>query len=106
MVTQGRRVTKDGFVSYNGNEYSVPEGLVRGAVHPRATLEELHLIQAGQLVARHPVLEGRGHRRIVPGQRRHKKVADSPTQQYLPGSHQNIIEVRRRPLEVYERVLS
>lgn len=106
MLTLGRRITKDGFISYNGNQYSVPEGLTNREVHLRATLEELHLLQDGQLVARHPVLEGRGHRRQAAEHGRHKKGTHSPTQEQLPGNLQNIIEVERRPLEVYERVLS
>ena len=53
MVTLGRRITKDGFISYNGNEYSVPEGLMSSEIQVRASLEELHLFQDGELVATH-----------------------------------------------------
>ena len=60
MITLGRRITEDGFISYNSNEHSVPEGLVHSEVNLRATLEGLHIFQDGQLVARHPALEGRG----------------------------------------------
>ena len=65
MITLGRRMTRDGFVSYNGNEYSVPEGLGRAELEVRATLTEVHLLQGGELLASHPLLEGRGERRLV-----------------------------------------
>ena len=106
MITLGRRITKDGFVSYNGNEYSVPEGLLRSEVQIRATLEELYLFQDGQLVATHPVLEGRRQRRLASGHRQHRNGSHQLSQEHPLGVLQNIIEVQRRSLDVYERVLS
>lgn len=105
MITLGRRITKDGFISYNGNEYSVPEGVGRAEVELRATVEEVHLFQDGKLVACHPVLEGRGQRRLAPGHRRHGTSrlpwALQDDSRCLP----EMIDVQRRPLEVYEQVL-
>ena len=70
MITLGRRITRDGFISYNGNEYSVPEGLMSSEVQIRASLEELHLFQDGELVATHPVQAGRRKRLLDPKHRR------------------------------------
>ncbi len=106
MVTLGRRITKDGFVSYNGNEYSVPDGVARSEMQVRASLEELHLFQGGQLVASHLLLEGRGGRRMDPKHQRQGNGSRPATQDLPLGAAQHIIEVQRRPLEVYERVLS
>lgn len=105
MITLGRRITKDGFISYNGNEYSVPEGLMSSEVQIRASLEELHLFQDGELVGTHSVQEGRRRRRLDPRHRRkngsHPLTQEPPLDVFHP-----VIEVQRRSLEVYERVLS
>ena len=55
MLTLRRRTTKDGYVSYNGNDYSVPERLGRADLLVRATLSDLHLLSEGQVVAVHPL---------------------------------------------------
>jgi hypothetical protein len=104
MITLGRRVSKDGFISFNGNEYSVPETLGQREVQIRATLTEVRLFQDDQLVAAHPVLEGQGRRSLAPGHRSHQKAEGSrESSAEVPWSQ---VEVQRRPLEVYERVLS
>jgi transposase len=103
-ITLGRRINKDGFISYNGNEYSVPEQLGQGTVQIRASLTEVRLFQDDRLVAAHPVLEGRGQRRLAAGHRGRRK-AEYP-QESNAESPWNLVEVQRRSLEVYERVLS
>jgi len=102
LITLGRRVSRDGFVAYNGNEYSVPDGLKKKEIEVRATLEEVGLYQDGRCVASHLVLEGKGQRRLDPTHRRQSKPdpVDSPFEE-----SGEIIEVQRRPLEVYEGVL-
>ena len=102
LVTLGRRVSKDGFVAYNGNEYSVPDGLKKMAVEVRATLEEVSLYQEGRLLVCHPVLEGRGKRRRDPAHRRHGRHS---IQDKIFQISNDTVEVQRRSLEVYEEVL-
>jgi hypothetical protein len=102
LITLGRRVSRDGFVAYNGNEYSVPDGLKRVEVEVRATLEEVSLYQEGRLLASHPLFDGRGKRLLDPAHHRGSKQR--------PGNGQfcnidDIVEVQRRPLEEYEEVL-
>lgn len=104
MITLGRRVSHDGFISYNGNDYSVPEGVGRAEVEVRATLEEVYLLQDGKLLARHPVLEGRGQRRLAPVHRR-PRVPQGTLLPSRPDLIAELIDVQRRPLEVYEQVL-
>jgi len=102
LVTLGRRVSRDGFVAYNGNEYSVPDGLKRLEVEVRATLEEVGLYQDGRLLASHPLLDGRGKCLLDPGHHRGSK------QRSKNGPFRNIddiVEVQCRPLEEYEEVL-
>ena len=105
MITLGRRITRDGFISYNGNEYSVPEGLMGSEVQIRASLEQLHLFQDGELVATHPVQAGRRKRLLDPRHRR-KNGSHPLTQEPPLNVFHRVIEVQRRSLDVYERVLS
>jgi transposase len=102
LITLGRRVSRDGFVAYNGNEYSVPDGLKRVEVEVRATLEKVGLYQDGRLLASHPLLDGRGKRLLDPAHHRGSKQRSTswPFQNI-----DDIVEVQRRPLEEYEEVL-
>lgn len=101
-----RRVSRDGMVSVDGNEYSVPDTTHRRAVEVQVTAQEVSILEAGRLVAVHPVLEGRGQRRVAAGHRRfpappHTKTRrqqDSPPIT-LPGE-----QVGRRDLGIYDQV--
>lgn len=104
VITVGRRISKDGYVSYNGNDYSIPEGLGRAEVEVRASVEEVGLYQDDKLLALHPVLVGRGQRRLAPGHRRDVKPCQR-RQDALNGSMDDYIDVERRPLDIYEEVL-
>jgi transposase len=105
MLTMGRRVSRDGFITYNGNSYSVPDGLMRAEVWVRATLTDLWLLQDGQVVAVHSLLEGRGELSLDPSHRRSKVPLAGTGQHDGPQSIWDAVEVQRRPLDVYERVL-
>ncbi len=76
-----------------------------GEIQIRASLEELYLFQDGELVAIHPVQAGRRQRHLDPRHRRRNGTHPS-TQEPPLNVFQQVIEVQRRPLEVYERVLS
>jgi transposase len=104
LITVGRRISKDGYISYNGNDYSIPEGLGKAEIVVKASLEEVGLYQDDNLLALHPVLEGRGQRRLAPGHRRDLRpalrrpaISTEPTDEY--------IQVERRSLDIYEEVL-
>jgi len=103
MITLGRRMTHDGFIAYNGNSYSVPEGMAHAAVDVRATLTELHLLQDGKLLAVHPLLPGRGQRRLAAEHRRSGDRPSDTSRSVTPILE--LIEVQRRSLDVYEEVL-
>src|SRR5689334_8781548 len=64
-----RRISREGMVSVGGNLYSVPDGTRRRPVEVQVTATEVQILEAGQLIAAHPVLEGRGKRRIAEGHR-------------------------------------
>ena len=64
-----RRISHEGMISVGGNLYPVPDGTRRRPVEVQLTAAEVHILEDGRLVATHPVLEGRGRRRIAEGHR-------------------------------------
>ncbi len=64
-----RRISREGMISVGGNLYSVPDGTRRRPVEVQLTATEVRILDDGQLIARHPVLDGRGKRRIAAGHR-------------------------------------
>jgi transposase len=101
-----RCLSRDGMVSVEGNEYSVPDGLTQRTVEVHRLAEQLRIYDAGQLVAEHPLLEGRGNRRVADEHRCWPPPgASSPRRPKLPEPEraqrpgQRVIE---RCLGVYE----
>lgn len=101
-----RRVSRDGMVSVDGNEYSVPDTTRRRIVEVQVTAQEVLILEDGSLVAVHPVLEGRGRRRIAEGHRRFPPPGNAKISRQ--GGHQIVTlpgqQVCRRDLEIYDRV--
>ena len=64
-----RRITRDGLVSVDGNLYSVPNSTRRRMVEVHSTTNEVRILEDGAVIAVHPVLDGRGQRRIIAGHR-------------------------------------
>jgi transposase len=99
-----RRITKDGMVSLGGNLYSVPDGTRRRPVEVQVLASEIRILEAGRLIAVHPVLAGRGGRSLVPGHRQASKARGQET-----GTAAGLIlrpgeAVWQRPLDVYDQV--
>ena len=101
-----RRVTRDGMVSVGGNLYSVPDTIRRRVVEVHTLAHEVRILDAGEVVAVHPVLEGHGRRCLTQGHRvRRSSTADSapsaanPPLPVRPGE-----QVARRPLAFYAAV--
>jgi hypothetical protein len=69
MLRLERRITREGMVSVGGNLYSVPDGTRKRPVEVQVTATKVQILEAGTLIATHPVLEGRGRRRIAEGHR-------------------------------------
>ena len=95
VLTVERRVSKDGMISVGGNLYSVPDTARRRTLEIQHHVTELRIFEDGQLIARHPVLEGKALRRVDPAHRK------SPPPR-LP--HQMPAQGLRRPLEIYDAV--
>lgn len=65
-----RRISREGMISVGGNAYSVPDATRRRLVEVHALADEVHIFEAGRLIAVHPVLDGRHQRRVDPAHRR------------------------------------
>jgi len=101
-----RRVSHEGMVSVGGNLYSVPDTTRKRVLEVHALADEIQIFEAGQLIARHPVLEGRNQRRVAPGHRKappstdHRRVgADLPIAIGRAGE-----VVARRSLDFYQAI--
>jgi transposase len=104
IICVGRKLSLDGFISYNGNSYSVPEGIDGKEIEVRASLEEVALYQNGKIIARHPLLVGKGLRHLAPEHRRNIRLHLKRHEESAP-AYSEFITVEHRPLEVYEEVL-
>ena len=65
-----RRISREGMVSVGGNFYSVPDATRRRVVEVHTLADEIRIFEDGELIAAHPVLEGRHQRRVAPGHRK------------------------------------
>jgi transposase len=100
-----RRITRDGMVSVDGNLYSVPNTAHRRTVEVHSTANEVHILEDGKIIAAHPVLGGRGQRRIIAGHRSLPPPANSRTpRDSSPRLARSGEVVALRPLAFYDAV--
>lgn len=98
-----RRLSRDGRVSVDGNAYSVPDSLTPRSVAVHRLAEQVHIYDAGELVAVHPVLQGRGERRVDEAHRHWPPPgAHPPKRCELPALAPPGQRVAQRSLGVYE----
>lgn len=99
-----RRITRDGMVSVDGNLYSVPNTTRRRPVEVHSTANEVRILEQGKVIAVHPVLDGRGQRRIIAGHRTAPPPANSQTPRNgsPPGRFGDVVALR--PLAFYDAV--
>ena len=100
-----RRISHEGMISVGGNLYSVPDGTRRRPVEVQVTAAEVQILEEGRLIAVHPVLEGRGRRRIAEGHRSLPPPRNSATPRHgamaPPGPPAGVTP---RSLAIYEAV--
>jgi transposase len=106
VMSVERHISHDGMVSYNGNEYSVPDGVRGRIVEVHVSLQDLQIFTEGRLIACHPLALGRhvrhlasGHRRWPPPGSRQQRPPDERAPLRHPGE-----QVLRRSLNVYENI--
>ena len=99
-----RRITKDGMISVGGNLYSVPDTTRRRPVEVHSTAHEVRILEEGRVIAVHPVMDGRGQRRITAGHRSAPAPTNSQTPRNgLPPSRSGEV-VALRPLAFYDAI--
>ena len=105
VLALDRRVTREGMVSVGGNLYSVPDCTRRRVVEVHALANEIRILEDDKLIAVHPVLEGRGQRRIGSDHRIAPPPANSETlrEDPLPPAHAGTV-IAPRSLAFYEAV--
>src|SRR5689334_9416846 len=99
-----RRISRDGMVSVGGNLYSVPNTARRRAVEVHSTTDEVRILEEGSVVAVHPVLDGRGQRRILAGHRCLPARLNSQAPHGSVGACRSGEVVALRPLTFYDAV--
>ena len=99
-----RRITKDGMVSVDGNLYSVPNTTRRRPVEVHSTANEVRILEEGRIIAVHPVMEGRGQRRIIEGHRTNPPPVNTQTRRHGPLPSRSGEVVALRPLAFYDAV--
>ena len=99
------RITKDGRVAVDGNLYSGPDTTRRRPVEVHSTANEVRILEDGDVIATHPVLDGRGQRRIIAGHRTLPPPSNSQTlRDDLTGTTRAGDVVALRPLAFYDAV--
>jgi transposase len=105
VLTLDRRVTREGMVSVGGNLYSVPDSTRRRIVEVHTLAHEIRILEDDKLIAVHPVLEGRGQRRIAAGHRTAPPPGNSATAREAPPPITPAgAVVAPRPLAFYDAV--
>jgi len=102
VIRLERRVSSEGMVSVGGNYYSVPDRTRRRILDVQSLAHEVRIYEDGDLLACHPVLEGRRQSSILPGHRQAKQFAKRTGQRILGPSSGHA--VARRGLTFYEQV--
>jgi transposase len=101
VIRLERRVSHEGLVSVGGNYYSVPDRTRKRTLDVHSLAHEIRIYEDGELLAVHPVLEGRRRTSLLPGHRRSHARQKQPAQHVAPLP---ATPVARRPLAFYDQV--
>ena len=104
VLTVERRVSHEGMVSVGGNLYSVPDTTRKRVLEVQSHPSEIRIFEGGQLVARHPVLEGRNLRRVDPSHRKAPPLSCRSGSALHGSSRPSGEHVGRRSLAFYDTV--
>lgn len=69
VLSLERRISHEGMVRVGGNLYSVPETARRRVLEVQCLADEVRILEAGAVIARHVALEGRGQSVVDPAHR-------------------------------------
>jgi transposase len=102
VIRLERRVSHEGLVSVGGNYYSVPDRTRKRILEVHSLAHEVHIFEDGELLAIHPVLEGRRQTSLLSGHRqaRRRLQSSQPIAPLAPRVH----AVVQRALSFYDQV--
>ena len=95
VLTIERRVSHEGMISVDGNQYSVPDTTRKRTLEVQNHTRDIRIFEDGVEIARHPVLEGKNRRRVDP---LHRKA---PPKHAVPSDKPDGL---RRSLDFYDAV--
>src|SRR5918998_5823302 len=98
-----RRISREGMISVGGNFYSVPDATRRRVVEVHSLADEIRIFEDGELIAAHPILEGRHQRRVAPGHRTGSPCVRRRAAEAAPVRRTGDV-VAQRSLEFYDAV--
>ena len=100
-LTVERRISQEGMVAVGGNQYSVPDTTRRRIVEVQNHPTEVRIFEDAQLIACHPVLEGKNQKRVDPC---HRKPVPAARRTAADRSSPADTAVMQRSLAFYEAV--
>lgn len=95
-----RRISCEGMVSVGGNYYSVPDATRCRTVEVHSMADEIRIFEGDQLIASHPLLDGRRQRSTLAG---HRQTTNRKHSAAIPPALAGDLVVLRS-LDVYEAV--
>jgi transposase len=101
VIRLERRVSHEGLVSVGGNYYSVPDRARKRTLEVHTLAHEIRIYEDDELLAIHPVLEGRRRTSLLPGHRRSHQRSKQALEAAVP---EPTPSVARRPLSFYDQV--
>lgn len=87
VLTVERRISHEGMVAVGGNHYSVPDTTRRRIIEVQSHPAEIRIFENGQMIACHPVLEGKNQRRVDPSHRKPIPPARRASQLQIGRAH-------------------
>ena len=99
LLALERKINREGMVAYNGNSYSIPDGTRSRIVELQVLPLELRVIDQGQVIATHGIVDGKGCRVVDPTHRKARPAALIETGDALQSA-----SVTPRPLDFYQAV--
>ncbi len=97
LLALERKVNNEGMVAYGGNYYSVPDGTKSRILEVQVKPLELHVVDHGEVIARHAISDGKGLRIMDPT---HRKAQPAEPVEELSQPDPAL----RRPLNFYDAV--
>jgi len=100
---ESRRVSRDGFISYDGVRYGVPWEYSSRQVTVRAGKDRIEIFDGLQRISEHAVEPRSG--RIVYLEGQYRGLAEKHGMAFMPSARQTAGNVEKRSLAVYEELL-